>query len=449
MTSISEKLDRSDGASDRASMLTRVALATMIGSAIEAFDFLAYGTAAALIFNKLFFPTFDPTVGTLAAFGSFAVGFFARPIGGAIFGHFGDRIGRKQMLTATLVLMGGSTVLIGCLPTYADIGIWAAVLLTVLRVAQGLSFGGELAGAMLMAVEHAPTGRKSFFGSLPQGGTPFGLLLSTGAFALASQLPEAEFLRWGWRLPFLASAALVIVGIFIRLRIAESPEFARKKTAGATVRVPARDVIVHHWRALLLTIGGKLAEVTLYFTIVVFSLSFVTSKLGFARGEALQAITIGAALQIVMIPLFGWLGDKVGAKRVYTLGATLILLMAVPLFRAIESGSHIAYQAAVVIGLGFNYALMFGPQSQLYAAQFPTALRYTGMSLGIQTAAALGGGLAPLVATTLLSSYGSLTAVGVYCSCLGGISALCALLMRAKPADSEDEFAALQPLIEL
>jgi len=432
-TSIADEVDTADHAGGR--MLTRVALATIVGSAIEAFDFLAYGTAAALIFNKLFFPNFDPNVGTLVAFGSFAAGFFARPVGGLIFGHFGDRLGRKVMLTLSLVLMGAATVLIGCLPTYENIGIWAAVLLIVLRIAQGISFGGELAGAMLMAVEHAPAGRKSFFGSLPQGGTPVGLLLSTGAFALATQLPEQDFLSWGWRLPFLASAILVAVGIFIRLRVAESPEFLRMRASGATVRVPARDVFVKHWRALLLTIGGKLGEVTLYFTIVVFSLSFVTSKLGFSRGEALQAITIGAAFQIVMIPFFGWLGDKVGARRLYVCGGILLAIMAVPLFQAIGSGSRFAYQMAVILGLAINYAIMFGPQSQLYAAQFPAALRYSGMSLGIQIAAALGGGLAPVVATTLLGTYGSLTSVGIYLGALGMLSATCACLMRSTPAD--------------
>jgi MFS family permease len=207
------------------------------------------------------------------------------------------------------------------------------------------------------------------------------------------------------------------------------------RASGATVRVPARDVFVKHWRALLLTIGGKLGEVTLYFTIVVFSLSFVTSKLGFSRGEALQAITVGAAFQIVMIPFFGWLGDKVGARRLYVCGGLLLAIMAVPLFQAIGSGSRFAYQIAVILGLAFNYAIMFGPQSQLYAAQFPAALRYSGMSLGIQIAAALGGGLAPVVATSLLSTYGSLTSVGVYLGALGGLSAICASLMRSAPAD--------------
>jgi MFS family permease len=432
-TSVADGVTPADNAGQR--MLTRVAFATMVGSAIEAFDFLGYGTAAALVFNKLFFPNFDPAVGTLVAFGSFAAGFFARPVGGLIFGHFGDRLGRKAMLMLSLLLMGGATILIGCLPTYAEVGLWAAVLLIVLRLAQGLSFGGELAGAMLMAVEHAPTGHKSFFGSLPQGGTPIGLLLSTGAFALATQLPEQQFLSWGWRLPFLASAILVAVGIFIRLKVAESPEFLRVRATGTTVRVPAKDVFIHHWRALLLTIGGKLGEVTLIFTIIVYSISFVTAKLGFSRGEALQAITIGAACMIFTIPFFGWLGDKVGARRLYICGGVLLAIMAVPLFQAIGSGSRVAYQIAVILGLALNYAIMFGPQSRLYAAQFPAALRYSGMSLGIQIAAALGGGLAPVVATTLLSTYGSLTSVGIYLGALGMLSAICASLMRSAPED--------------
>jgi MFS transporter, MHS family, shikimate and dehydroshikimate transport protein len=415
-------------------LLRRVVLATIIGSVIEAFDWLAYGTAAALVFNKLFFPTFDATAASLAAFSSFAAGFFARPIGGLIFGHFGDRLGRKTMLMLSLVLMGGSTVLIGLLPTYASIGWYAAVFLVILRIVQGISFGGELTGAMLMAVEHAPARFKSFFGSLPQGGTPVGLLLSTGAFALVTQLPEQEFLSWGWRIPFLASAVLVAVGIFIRLKVAESPEFAQVRITNNTVRFPAKEVLAQHWRSVLLTLGGKVGEVTLYFTIVVFSLSYVTSKLGFTRAEALQAITIGGACQIVTIPFFGWLADKVGVRQLYACGGVLLALMGVPLLLAIGSGNHIAYQIAVVVGLGVNYAIMFGPQSRLYAAQFPAALRFSGMSIGINIAAALGGGLAPLMATTLLANFGSLGAVGLYISTLGAISAICAYLMRS-PTD--------------
>jgi MHS family shikimate/dehydroshikimate transporter-like MFS transporter len=406
----------------------------MIGSAIEAFDFLAYGTAAAIVFNKLFFPTIDATAGTVAAFGAFASGFFARPIGGLIFGHFGDRLGRKAMLTLSLVLMGTATVLIGALPTYAVSGIWAPVLLVTLRVAQGLSFGGELAGAMLMAVEHAPPGRKSFFGSLPQGGTPVGLLLSTGAFALAGKLPEDDFMSWGWRLPFLASAVLILVGIFIRLGVAESPAFMTIKAAHRRSSFPARDVFLGHRRAFLLTFGAKLGEVTLYFTLVVFAVSYALSTLKFARAEVLETVMMGAALQVVTIPLFGWLGDRVGSQRLYAAGGILLATTSIPLFMAIANGSLVSFTAAMVIGLAFNYAIMFGPQSALYGAQFPAELRYSGMSLGIQLAAAVGGGLAPIIATGLVARYGSIVPVGVYLATLGFLATICALLMK-RPED--------------
>ncbi len=257
----------------------KIGAATMVGTAIEAFDFLAYGTAAALVFNKLFFPNFDPTVGTLAAFGTFASGMLARPLGGIIFGHYGDRLGRKSMLTLSLLLMGICTVLIGLLPTYESIGLWAAVLLVLLRIGQGLSFGGELGGAMLMAVEHAPPKWKSLVGSMPQMGAPIGVLLSSGAFALVTQLPEASFLSWGWRLPFLASAVLIVLGVFIRMKVQESPEFMQVKVQQKTAALPAREVVVAHLKPLLLTIGGKLAEVTLIYTILVFSISYATSRL--------------------------------------------------------------------------------------------------------------------------------------------------------------------------
>jgi MFS transporter, MHS family, shikimate and dehydroshikimate transport protein len=431
MTSLDEAAGKAYLAGERASArLTRVAAATMVGTAIDAFDFLAYGTAAALVFNRLFFPTLDPTAGTLAAFGAFASGLFARPIGGVIFGHFGDRLGRKTMLTLSLVLMGLATVFIGILPTYAQAGIWSPVLLVMLRIVQGLSFGGELAGAMLMAIEHAPLGRKSFFGSLPQGGAPFGLLLSTGAFALANTLPEASFLSWGWRLPFLANSILIVVGVFIRLRVEESPAFVTFKAAQRTSAFPARQVILRHLRPLLLTFGGKLGEVTLYYTLVVFSVSFAVSRLGMARAEALRAIIIGAAFQIVTIPFVGWLGDKIGSKVAYAGGGLLLAVTAVPLSLAIRSGSAVAFTAAIVAGLALNYASMFGPQSELHGAQFPAELRYTGVSLGIQFAGAIGGGLAPIIAASLVAGLGSIVAVGAYLAALGLLAAICAILMR-------------------
>lgn len=430
MTTSSADIDIANASPARSKSLTKVAAATMVGSAIEAFDFLAYGTASALVFNKLFFPTFDPTVGTIAAFGAFASGMLARPIGGLIFGHYGDRIGRKSMLTLSLLLMGLCTVLIGLLPTYESIGVWAAILLVLLRVGQGLSFGGELGGAMLMAVEHAPSKWRSFFGSLPQAGTPIGLLLSAGAFALASTLPESSFMSWGWRMPFLASAVLVAVGIFIRLKVDESPEFSKVKAQHQTSVFPARDLLARHLRPLLLTMGAKISEVTLYYTIAVFAISYATTRLGFSRGDALTALMLGAACQIITIPFFGWLADKVGARRLYIFGGVLLAVVAVPLFQALGSGSITAYTVATVLALSVLYAIMFGPQSNLFGAQFPAELRYSGISIGIQFAAAVGGGFAPLISTLIVQRYGNLMPVGIYIAALGVISAASAYFMR-------------------
>ncbi|MEW6642450.1 MAG: MFS transporter [Pseudomonadota bacterium] len=413
------------------SPMLKVTLATMIGGAIEAFDFLAYGTAAALVFNKLFFPTFSTTASQLAAFGAFAAGFFARPIGGLIFGHYGDRLGRKKMLMIGLVMMGLATVAIGLLPTYASIGLIAPVLLVALRIAQGISFGGEYAGGMLMMVEHAPASQRSLFGSLPQGAAPIGLMLSTGAFALASLLPEEEFLAWGWRVPFLASIVMFAIGAYIRRDVEESPVFRSLQRAQRISSFPARDVIRKHWRSLLLLIGGKLGEVTLYFTLVVFSVSYAISTLGFSRGEVLRAITVAAAFQIIGIPFFGWLGDRVGTRRLYIAGALLLAACSVPLMMAIGSGSAVAFQIAVIVGLAVNYAIMFGPQSHLYSEQFPHELRYSGMSIGIQVAGALGGGLAPIVASALIANFGTIHAVGVYLAGLGLLAASCAYFMHA------------------
>jgi MFS transporter, MHS family, shikimate and dehydroshikimate transport protein len=418
-------------ATEAANPMLKVTLATMIGGAIEAFDFLTYGTAAALVFNRLFFPGANPTASQLAAFGAFAAGFFARPVGGLVFGHYGDRLGRKKMLMIGLVMMGLATVAIGLLPTYASIGLAAPVFLILLRIAQGISFGGEYAGGMLMMVEHAPPSKRSFFGSLPQGAAPIGLMLSTGAFALVSLLPEDDFLAWGWRVPFLASVIMFAIGAYIRRDVAESPVFKSLQEAKGISSFPARDVLCQHWRGLLLLIGGKLGEVTLYFTLVVFSVSYAISTLGFTRSEVLRAITVAAAFQIVGIPFFGWLGDQVGSRRLYIFGGLLLSICAIPLSMAIGSGSLLAFQLALIVGLSINYAAMFGPQSHLYSEQFPPELRYSGMSIGIQVAGALGGGLAPIVATTLIAGFGSFYAVGAYLAGLGLLAAFCAYLMQS------------------
>lgn len=410
--------------------LLRVSVATVVGTAVEAFDFLAYGTAAALVFNKLFFPQFDPLTGTLAAFAAFASGMLARPVGGILFGHFGDRIGRKSMLTLSLLIMGICTVLIGLLPTYQQIGVWAPILLVVLRVGQGLSFGGEMGGAMLMAVEHAPPRWKALFGSLPLVGAPLGILLSVGAFALVTRLPESDFLAWGWRLPFLASAVLIVVGILIRRGIDESPDFARVKQQRSQVAMPAMVLLRKHGKALLLCIGCKLAEVTLIYTFLVFSVSYAVSSLGFSRSDALHALLYGAAVLTFTIPLFGLLGDRYGPRRVCGWGGLLLAVMAVPIFMAVGSGSLVAYSIAVFIAMALNYAMMIAPQSSLYAAQFPPELRYSGLSIGVQFSAAIGGGLAPIVSAMLVAKFGSIVPVGVYLAALGMIAGTSAFLMQ-------------------
>lgn len=270
---------------------------------------------------------------------------------------------------------------------------------------------------------------------MPQAGTPIGLLLSSGAFALASTLPESAFMSWGWRLPFLASALLVAVGIFIRMKVAESPEFAHAKSHRRTSDFPARDILARHLRPLLFTMGAKLGEGTLYYTIAVFSISYATSKLGFSRAEALSAMMIAAACQIVTIPFFGWLADKIGARRLYITGCVLLTVAAVPLFQALSSGSLAAYTWATVVALAGLYAIMFGPQSNLFGSQFPAELRYSGLSIAIQFAAAIGGGFAPLIATLIVQRYGVLVPVGYYIAALGALSGICAFFMR--PAANE------------
>ncbi|QYJ20766.1 MHS family MFS transporter [Achromobacter sp. ES-001] len=427
-----EAISRPDvnvGAEEKPNLL-RISVATVVGTAVEAFDFLAYGTAAALVFNKLFFPQFDPLTGTLAAFAAFASGMLARPIGGILFGHFGDRIGRKSMLTLSLLMMGICTVLIGLLPTYEQIGVWAPILLVALRIGQGLSFGGELGGAMLMAVEHAPPRWKGLFGSLPLVGSPLGILLSVGAFALVTRLPEEDFLSWGWRLPFLASAVLIVVGILIRRGIDESPDFARVKAEQTQVKLPVAELLGKHGKALLLCVGCKLAEVTLIYTFLVFSVSYAVSTLGFSRSDALQALLYGAAVMTFTIPVFGMLGDRFGARRVCGWGGLLLAVMAVPIFMAVGSGSLFAYSVAAFVAMALNYAMMIAPQSSLYAAQFPPELRYSGLSIGVQFSAAIGGGLAPMVSAMLVARFDSIVPVGAYLAVLGVVAGTSAFLMK-------------------
>ena len=379
-----------------------VAVASMIGTTIEWYDFFLYGTAAALIFNRLFFPTFDPLVGTLASFATYTVGFVARPIGGIVIGHYGDRIGRKSMLVLTLVIMGVATFGIGLLPTYAQVGPWAAVSLVVLRLAQGFAVGGEWGGAVLMAVEHAPAGRRGFYGSWPQLGVPAGLLLSTAVFAQFARLPEDQFLSWGWRVPFLLSLLLVGVGLIIRLQIQETPAFTRLKAAQTEARRPIIELLRSQRKEVLLAMGARLAENGAFYIYTVFVLVYGTQKVGLDRQTVLNGVLIAAACALVAIPVCGALSDRLGRRPVYLFGASVTALFAYPLFWLLDTGSTILVWLALVVALVFAHSPMYGPQAAFLAELFGTRVRYSGASLGSQFSSVIAGGLSPFIATALL-----------------------------------------------
>ncbi|MFA4914724.1 MAG: MFS transporter [Burkholderiaceae bacterium] len=406
-------------------------LASMMGTTIEWYDFFLYGTAAALIFNKIFFPAFDPLTGTLAAFATYSVGFFARPLGGVVFGHFGDRVGRKSMLLITLFMMGIPTILIGLIPSYESIGYWAAVLLVLMRFLQGVAVGGEWGGAVLMAVEHAPEGKKGFFGSLPQAGVAPGLILSSLAMGAVAALPEEDMLSWGWRLPFLASVILLLVGWFIRAKVAESPDFEKMATKGEKVEIPAMVVLRRYPKEVMIVIGGRLAEVTWFYTVVTFSLAYATGTLGIPRAVMLDATVWGALLALFTMPLFGILGDRIGFKWVFLVGSVGIMSFAPSFFSMLQTLDPTLVTVAVVIAIGVVYAALYGPEGSLFSAQFPAEVRYSGISIAVQVSGAIGGGLAPIVATSLLAyGDGNPRYIVWYLSALGAIAILSTLLMH-------------------
>src|SRR5215472_3350704 len=324
---------------DALNHLRRVVIASFIGTTIEWYDFFLYGTAAALVFNRLFFPRLDPLAGTLSAYVTFAVGFVARPVGGAIFGHYGDRAGRQKMLVWSLLIMGVASALMGLLPTYDQIGIWSPLLLVVLRFIQGIGVGGEWGGAVLLAVEHSGGARRGFHGSWPQMGVPAGLLLSTGVFAVVSSaVPEAAFLAWGWRVPFLVSVVLVGVGMFIRLRIVETPTFARVKQAGCESRVPLLDLIREHPREVLIGMGLRFAQNVVFYIYTVFILSYGETSLGYSRSVVLRSVMLTSVIGLFTIPLWSHLSDRVGRRPIYIAGAMTSLLIAFPFFHLIARG---------------------------------------------------------------------------------------------------------------
>jgi metabolite-proton symporter len=413
-----------------------IALASLIGTTIEWYDFFLYGTAAALVFNRLYFPTFDPFVGTLASFATYTVGFVARPIGGIVIGHYGDRIGRKSMLVLTLVMMGVATAGIGLLPTYAQIGPWAAVALVALRLAQGFGVGGEWGGAVLMAVEHAPPGARGFYGSWPQIGVPAGLLLSTAAFALFARLPEDQFLAWGWRVPFLASILLVIVGLIIRLRILETPAFLRIRETRTAARQPIAEVLRRHPKEVLLGIGARLAENGAFYIYTVFVLVYATQKVGIDRQVVLNGVLVAAACMLVAVPLAGALSDRVGRRPVYLFGAVMTAVFAYPLFRLLDTGSTPLVWLALFVVLVFAHAPMYGPQAAFLSELFGVRVRYSGASLASQLSSLVAGGLSPFIATALLPyGRGALAAYIVTMAVITIVSVLLATETRDRAID--------------
>ena len=385
----------------------KVAFASLIGTAIEWYDFFLYGTAAALVFNKLFFPQFDPMVGTIAAFATFSIGFIARPFGGMVFGHYGDRIGRKRMLYLTLLIMGVGTTLVGLLPTYESIGIWAPILLVTCRLLQGFALGGEWGGAVLMAVEHAPENRRGFYGSWPQLGAPLGLVLGTIVFGYFARYPEKEFLSWAWRVPFLFSVLLVGVGLFIRMRIAESPAFEKIKQAKMESKMPIIEAIKKHPKNLLLAMGVRFAENGLFYIYAAFVFAYATGVLKVDRPTILTAVTIAASIEVFTIPLFGLLSDKIGRRPVYMFGAVFSGLWAFPFFWIMGYKDPWLTTLGVAVGLAVGHAAMYGPQASFLSEMFSARVRYSGASLGYQLASIFAGALTPLVATSLLAYYGN------------------------------------------
>jgi metabolite-proton symporter len=381
----------------------KVAIASFIGTTIEWYDFFLYGTASALVFGRLFFPNYDPLTGTLASFGTYAVGFVARPIGGVVCGHFGDRVGRKSMLILTLLLMGVATALIGCLPTYDRIGVWAPTLLILLRIAQGFAVGGEWGGAVLMAVEHAPGDRRGFYGSWPQVGVPAGLLLSTAVFGLISKLPEEALFSWGWRVAFLLSILLVGVGLYIRLAIPEPPAFTIVKQRGGESRMPILEAVRHHPQNVILAMGARLVENGAFYIYTVFILTYATlPRIGFSRSSVLNAVSLAAIGEIFAIPIFGWLSDRFGRRPVYLFGAISTGLFAFPFFWLVETSQTDLMTLGVIVALVIGHAAMYGPQASFFSELFGTRVRYSGASLGYQLASVIAGGLSPLIATGLL-----------------------------------------------
>ncbi|MCE7003879.1 MHS family MFS transporter [Kibdelosporangium philippinense] len=412
----------------------KVALATLTGATLEWYDFFLYGTASALIFNRAFFPSLSPAAGTLAAFSTFAVGFIARPLGGLVFGHFGDRIGRKMTLVVSLMLMGIGSTLIGVLPGFATIGVWAPILLVALRVVQGVGLGGENAGANLIALEHAPDDKRNRYAGFPQMGTPAGLVLANTVFLITSAtMSPAAFTSWGWRIPFLLSGALVIVGLIIRLRVTETPSFAKAVADKAIVRFPLKEALSVGVGRLVLTLLLLIASSAVAYLFMVFSLSYGTTQLGLNRQFLVLTVTGASVLWFLTIPLWTWLADRNGRRGLFLWGSLVTVVWAAAYFPMINTGNT-AVVVTAMLGMGIIISITHCLQGAIVADTFPAHVRYSGSSLLLQLAALLGGGLAPVISTAILTSTGGTAGVSVYIAGVCTVSLLAAIaVFRLNP----------------
>lgn len=419
--------------------LRRVVIASVIGATIEWYDFFLYGIVAGIVFNKLYFPANDPVVSILLAYATFAVGFVARPLGGVVFGHFGDKIGRKSMLVLTLMIMGVATVLIGFLPTYQQIGLAAPILLLVLRIAQGIGIGGEWGGAVLMAYEYAPENQRGYYASLPQIGLAIGLCLASGVVAVMSSLPEDQFLSWGWRVGFVASIVLVAVGMYIRLKLAETPDFSKVKETGAEAKIPFVDMARRYPKNILLGMGARYIDGVFFNVFAVFSIVYLSNYVKVPRTTALWLVTLSAFVMIFAIPVFGRLSDRWGRPKIYAIGSLLLALSVYPAFWLMSTGDPMLVALALVLPFGIIYPMCYGPEAALFSDLFDARVRYTGISFVYQFSGIFASGLTPIVATYLLSANGGqpwyICAYVVFAALISMVSALA--IRSPNPAEAQ------------
>ncbi|MEU0508772.1 MFS transporter [Amycolatopsis sp. NPDC006125] len=426
--------------SQKTTQVRRAAFASAIGTTIEWYDFFLYNTAAALIFPQLFFPASSSYAGAMQSFATYAVGFAARPIGAAIFGYWGDRIGRKTTLVVTLLMMGIASGVVGVLPGAATIGIAAPLILVTLRLIQGIAIGGEWSGSVLLAMEWGDQRKRGLLGSFAQVGVPVGLVLGTGGMTLLSAvLPEEAFDSWGWRLPFLASLLLVAVGLVIRLRILETPMFAKVVAQKRTSRSPVADAVKHHWREILLSAGLRFSEQMPFYLYTSYVLVYVVAQHGYSKTFVLNAVLLGAAVELALILWFSQLSDRIGRKRVYLTGAVLTGLLAFPYFAVLKNGGEVLIFVAVVVSM-IPHAMQYGPQAALIGESFPTHLRYGGAGLGYQLASVFAGGPAPLLATWLLHTTGTPYSISAYVVLSAVVTIVCVALLKDRSrADITDD----------